>query len=246
MAYLKMVRNQPLFWRLKGGLVHGFALLVIILGLVIAIFLSGHVLFGLVLAPILFLLVIPFTSVLQGRHRSCTERRLLNFLHGLHGLTQGGLSLPAAISYLTQDKRNDFERLVQTRFEKVSAGLPVRLALKQTRDQLRLKSFGIYLGILETAYEKGLPIDGLLANALPSLEAENDMRLKTADLSRGVVAQAILASVIPWFLLGALFWFQPELFFEIAHRSDWPFWLSGILVWELAGMCLIFSVARFD
>jgi Flp pilus assembly protein TadB len=188
-------------------------------------------------------------SILKKRRQRKMEGSALSFFHSLHGLIQMGVSLPAALFQLTSSsgEANPVEfrtlfRSVLSRFEK---GMPLVDCLDRFRVRGDWEQVGVLLVLLEIAYRNGLPLSPLLSRVLPVMEVEEQNLLRLRELTMTVVCQALIALLIPWFLEGALFFFQPESVIRFfSYEWSLPIVMS-VFGMESIGAWLIWRQAAF-
>ena len=242
---VKRARQEVKCYRPEIGHLYSFALLCSITAVLMAYLLVGNPVYGLPAIPLFAILSLPLVSFQKEQRRFEAERAAINFLHGLHGLLQGGLALPAALKCLTERENSIFDSTLQTKLRSFSKGTPIREVLAATRRTLGLESVNVCLTALELAYEKGLSISPVLSDALPSLEAEAEMYKKTRNLRKTVAVQAAIACGIPWALLGVLYWFQPETV-ELFFTTPSTGLVVGVsLLWAGLGVGLLWQVSEF-
>lgn len=117
--------------------------------------------------------------------------------------------------------------------------------LIEFKNKTRLPSLGVYLASLEMAYRQGLAVGPLLEKIIPTLETEQHFQLKVEDLRRQMMFQAVLAFFIPWALVGALWFFNPELLFSLS-KNGWGSWITVISSsFELMGIWFLWQITSF-
>lgn len=242
---LMEARKGARLYRPETGHLYGFALLSAITAILLGYLMVGNPAYGLPAIPLLSLLSLPIVSFQKEQRRFRSERAAINFLHGLHGLTQGGIALPTALHHLTVHEKNPFEVTLQRKLKTFSAGRSIKEILSEVRHALALHTVDTCLSALELAYDRGLPIHSILSDALPTIEAEADMLKKTSNLRKTVAVQATLSSTVPWIVLGTIYCFQPDIvreFFSDAMAA----WIVGItILWSGIGIAALWRASEF-
>ena len=242
---LVTARMRPDIYRPEIGHLYGFAMIGSVTGILIGYLLFGNPIYGLPVVPLISLLSLPIVAYQLEEKRFRAERQAISFLHGLHGLTQGGVALPAAIHCLTAGDKTDFSGTVQRRLKTFAQGQPIREILGETRRQLGLRSVDGCLMALEMAYERGLSIAGVLADTVPSIEAEAEMLKQIRNLRKSVAVQAALASALPWGLLGIFFLVQPETVAGFFAAPITGGIVGALVIWIGLGVLALWRVSEF-
>ncbi|MBI1859380.1 MAG: type II secretion system F family protein [Deltaproteobacteria bacterium] len=241
---LRFLRTGLRIHRPEIGPVYTVTILGSLLALLMAFLFLGNPLWGLPASPVLALVSLPLVSFLAEEKRLRVEREALSFLHGLHGLTQGGVALPEAIRLLTDEREGAVGQTLGRGLQLLNSRGSLRTMIAFVRSQLGSGPLDACLVGLSLAYERGLSVSTFLSEALPSLEAEAEMQRRVKDLRRSVAAQAAFAAILPWVLIGVLFSFQPELLEEMRSGSVGVLGL-GAFLWMGLGVARLWKTSEF-
>jgi len=195
-------------------------------------------------------LVIPSLAWLAWRrwaaeHFREMESSGLVYLHALHGLLRGGLSLPTALFQLVEADTSSFARSLRRQLAQFHRGEQLGNCLEHFRLRSGLKDSASLWTVLELAYRRGLPLVPLLDRRLPGLDADADLAEKLRDLWRTMAGQAALIAGLPWGLLAVLGVFQPEVLFGFLHSAAAPPAIGLALFLEGTGLFLLWRACRY-
>jgi len=198
--------------------------------------------FLLLFCPFLFRSLVRYQEF---RHTKALESSALAFFYVLQGMVQSGRSLPSALFDVVQYQSTLFCLKLRKHLGKYEEGRGMSRILIEFKNKTRLPSLGVYLASLEMAYRQGLAVGPLLEKIIPTLETEQHFQLKVEDLRRQMMFQAVLAFFIPWALVGALWFFNPELLFSLS-KNGWGSWITVISSsFELMGIWFLWQITSF-
>ncbi len=237
-------RSETRLYRPKIGHVYVFCILGSSTVVLAAYLFLGNPAFGLPLIPLICVLALPIFSLQQESKLFRNERAAINFLHGLHGLIQGGLSLPAALISLSEGHNGEIGAAIQGRLKSFPKGESLVGILEESRHLLGLRRLDTCLSALGMAYEKGLPIGPILATSLPNLESEAEMFQRIREIRKSITIQAALACILPWALVAFINLFQPET--AAYFITAWtPVWIGLGVAWYGFGVFVLWIVSEF-
>lgn len=208
-------------------------------------FLTGHLIFGLgasIFVPAFFRF---FVSVRNKQQRKGIRESTLSFFYALSGLIKTGQSLPSALMDLAGALNSPFASEFAKHLEKYDSGKSLPFILGRLRFRLDGDLSALYLSMLEMIYSRGLSVGPFLDRMIPLLEADGHHRAQVANLLKEVFVQMVVAILIPWILVFALMWFNPELFNELVHQSS-TFWTVLIVLGiETTGAWVLWRLSIF-
>jgi len=198
-----------------------------LLGAIIAGYLWGRPIFGLVLGAIPSLCGERASSLwlFQRNHRK-VEEASVGFLTALQGLLKSGIGLSSALFQLVESPQSTwapFAGLLDASLIRFHSGTSLSACLTRARDRTSLPGLRLGLGLVQMAYCQGLPILPILGRTLEWLERDLAARARIRDLARAAWAQLAIAVSLPWIVFTTLAYFEPGLWRHFRESTQfWP------------------------
>ena len=201
-------------------------------------------LFGLAGAVFLPLLFIGLLSYRMGRRTESLQDSSLSSLYVLKGLVKSGVGLTAALQQVSTMENNPFCRALWTVLGRYERGQPMGKCLDNLRRESKLGPTAHFISLIEMSYRNGLPMVPLLESMLQFLEAHQEMEKRVKSVTASSMVQALFACLMPWGLLAALYWFDPEM---VSHfmSSSWVYFLPLPILLESIGGVFLWRISSY-
>ncbi len=171
------------------------------------------------------------------------ERTAILTLHALLGLLKTGLGLPSALFKLIERVDSPFTQALKPFLLKYEKGKTLSECLLKFSRKISTLQIGMCLNVFEIAYSKGLPLVPFLEYIIPVLEDEIELKEKIASQRKMVIAELIIALIIPWIIFLSLNFFETNFLFELSINNIAL--IVGAFLWEILGFYAIWKVSSF-
>jgi Flp pilus assembly protein TadB len=175
------------------------------------------------------------------------EEGALAFFLTLDGYLKVGIALPNALFRLSNNTSNPFAVFLAGDLTRFYEGRPLSDCLFRFRKRSLLRQVGLYLVLLELAYRRGLSVGPLLQKALPALERDLQSGQTILQAQRSVLLPISVAAALPWVMMLALGWLQPELLQKVWQENGTLLRSVslGALGFEAIGGIVVWKAGRF-
>jgi len=197
---------------------------------------------GLLFLPVLLAVLVSKRRI---RMKDRMAQDFVANLYALKGLLDVGTPFPQALYLISKESSTQLTFL----FNRVIRGFQIGKSLEANFNNLEFKSPGEWilrsLKLLETAYRKGLGLSPLVESLIQVIELENQVDERLKRLQKDLGIQALIASLIPWFIGWVCWLFQPEMISESIGSAAGKLVVCFMLFWEGLGVWVFRQAVRF-
>lgn len=215
-------------------------------GLCAVCFLVGlRPIFGLIAALLVLLLPAVLLLFLSHHERRYAEKAGIGYLRTLLGLLRSGMGLPAALFLLAETWEGALAKPLSRTFSRFERGTSLSDCLSELRQRKGFDRASTLLVILESAYQRGLPVVPLLERFIPALESEQQLEGRLDKTRISVFVQSFIAASVPWVLAAAMAFFAPEIWQNLSRSGSLVVKGGLVLLWESLGIYFLRRVCRY-
>lgn len=201
-----------------------------------------------IILGILFMFYLPkiYINYQHTNYVNDFSRNLTKFIETVISSLKAGLSISNALKIVAEKDKSAVGKEIKDLLYKISLGKSFKVALLEMSAKIKTKEIEILVSALITGIETGGNISNILEGILQTIRKREELNRELKSLTSQGVLSGIIVGLLPFFLLIAIFFIDPQ-FIEPLFKTQTGIILLILAVFmEILGMFFIRKIIKID